>query len=292
MEQDTRKEKLLSFEKGHKVTVKTIQVSSYLSPSQLPGIDRVINPYVGCPHKCMYCYAEFMKRFSRRHGNEVWGDFLDVKLCDQALTVKDGETILLGSVTDPYNPYEAQYKLTRKILEQIVKRELFQAKYQILTKSSLILRDLDLLKQIKQLRVGISMNTLDDHFRKQIEPYSSNVSKRIGALRVLKENGIDTYLFMSPIFPGITDFESLVDVVQPFVNVVCFENLNLRSAFKPRILNFVGEQYPLLTQLFEEIYVKKKNDYWEGVLRKINTVCTKRGLRYETYFYHPTKQND
>lgn len=292
MEQKINEKELTYSKEKHKVNINTICANSYISPSQLPGIDRVINPYVGCPHKCMYCYAEFMKRFSKRHDHETWGDFLDVKLCDKPLTVKEGGTILLGSVTDPYNPYEAHYKVTQKILEQIVGRQLFQAKYQILTKSSLILRDLDLLKQIKQVRVGLSMNTLNDHFRRQIEPYASNVAKRIEALKILKENGIDTYLFMSPIFPGITDFKALVECVLPYVNVFCFENLNLRGAFKPKILDFIRTNYPSVRKLFEEIYVNKSNEYWENLLNKIRSFCTRKNLCYETYFYHPTKQNN
>lgn len=127
--------------------IKEIKSSSYISKSKLPDADYVINPYVGCPHKCIYCYAEFMKRFSG-HSGEEWGDFLDVKRCGKAIngtSFCETDTLLFGSVTDAYNPFEKKYRITRNILEQLVT---CKARIEILTKSDLVLRDIDIFKKM------------------------------------------------------------------------------------------------------------------------------------------------
>lgn len=126
--------------------VKEINVNDYVTKSNLPASDYVINPYVGCPHGCKYCYASFMKRFTGH--KEDWGTFVDVKRCDKPINVNKlrGKRVFLSSVTDPYNPLEEKYEFTKKILMQLLSAE---CELSISTKSSLILRDIDLLKSLK-----------------------------------------------------------------------------------------------------------------------------------------------
>jgi len=266
------------------IKVKEVQVGTYLTASKLPDADYVINPYVGCPHKCIYCYAEFMKRFTN-HTEDDWGDFLDVKLTDKSIRLDkiDGASVLFGSVTDAYNPYEKKYELTRKILQEFIGSK---ARVEILTKSDLVTRDIDVMKQISDLRVGISMNSLDDSFRKKTEPYASSVENRIEAMRILHDAGIKTYLFISPIFPEITRFVDIVERVQPFADSFYFENLNLRAGYLPRVLDFVSENYPEHMETFNAIYRKKNMTYWEKLSEEINKYCNSAGLDYKLYFYH------
>lgn len=116
--------------------IQEVITNSYLSVSKLPDADYVINPYIGCPHKCIYCYAEFMKRFTN-HSSENWGDFVDIKRCKKKINlnrINNSATILIGSVTDAYNPLEKEYEITRKILEELIS---CQAHIEILTKSDL-----------------------------------------------------------------------------------------------------------------------------------------------------------
>jgi DNA repair photolyase len=266
------------------VKIKEVQVGSYLTASKLPDADWVVNPYVGCPHKCIYCYAEFMKRFTN-HTEEDWGNFLDIKLTNKPTQIdKIGNaSVLFGSVTDAYNPYEKKYELTRKILSEFIGSN---AKVEILTKSDLVTRDIDLLKKITDLRVGISMNTLDDSFRKLTEPHASSVDKRIEALKILHDSGIKTYLFMSPIFPQITRFNDIVEYVQPFADSFYFENLNLRAGYLPRVLSFISENYPEHLEIYNAIYRKKDMNYWEQLSNEINTYCHNAKLDFKLYFYH------
>ena len=107
------------------VCVKKITIKDYLTKSNLPASDFVINPYVGCPHACKYCYASFMKRFTKHV--ESWGSFVDIKECKNDINVSKvkGKSVFLSSVTDCYNPFEEQYKVTRGILEGVISRRFY-----------------------------------------------------------------------------------------------------------------------------------------------------------------------
>lgn len=203
-----------------------ITVRDMVTKSNLPASDYVINPYVGCPHGCRYCYACFMKRFTKH--SEDWGSFIDIKRCDKPINTKklQGQSVFLSSVTDCYNPFEEKYGSTRKILEQLVSVD---CELNISTKSHLILRDIDLLKQCKNLKVSVSVNTLDEQFKSDMD-HADSIEKRNETMEILHENGIYTVLFMSPIFPNITDFKKIIDKTHEYVDEYWFENLNLRGA--------------------------------------------------------------
>ena len=214
---------------------KFINVKDYVVKSKLPASDYVINPYVGCPHACKYCYASFMKRFTGH--DEEWGKFIDIKICDKAISKKilNGKTVFLSSVTDCYNPFEKKYFVTQNILRQLVD---IDCKTIICTKSDLILRDIEILKRLKNLTVAVSINTLDENFKKDMDK-ASNIFNRLKTLQALYKNNIKTVLFMSPIFPEITDFRLIIDRTRYFVNEYWFENLNLRGSYKLPILKYI-----------------------------------------------------
>lgn len=265
-----------------KIMEKEISVKDLVTKSNLPASDYVINPYVGCPHGCRYCYACFMKRFTNH--SEEWGSFIDIKRCDKAIsrTKLKGKSVFLSSVTDCYNPYEEKYGMTRKILEQLVS---IDCELGISTKSSLILRDIDLLKQCKNLKVSISINTLDEQFKKDMDNASS-ISERLNTLKKLHENGIYSVLFMSPIFPGITDFRNIIENSKDFVDEYWFENLNLRGSYKKDILDYIKKSYPELIELYDRIYLQGKVEYWHGLAVEIEKYCNANSIKYINYFYH------
>ena len=148
------------------IKVREIQVKSILSTSNLPVADYSVNPYLGCPHACKYCYASFMKRFTGHP--EPWGTFLDVKYWPEIRNPGKyaGKQLFIGSVTDPYGPQEKIYKRTRALLEQLQDSG---AKISIATKSDLVLRDLDLIKTFPHARVSWSVNTLDERFQADMD---------------------------------------------------------------------------------------------------------------------------
>lgn len=264
------------------IKVKEIKTNNLITASKLPAADFVINPYVGCTNACKYCYASFMKRFTNHA--EPWGEFIDIKICDKPFNTKKliGKSVFLASVTDVYNEYEKEYKLTRKILEQLVGLDICLS---ISTKNDLILRDIDLLKQMKNLTVSFSINTTDEQFKNDMDKASS-INDRINALKVLHQNGIKTACFISPIFPEISDWKNIVEKTKDFVDVFWFENLNLRGDYKFRILNYVKESYPNLVSLYDEIYNKIKNEYWKKLALEINEFCEKNKINFVNYFYH------
>ena len=262
--------------------VKEIYVKDYLTKSKLPSSDYVINPYVGCLHSCKYCYASFMKRFTNH--SEDWGSFLDVKLCDKKIDLNKikGKHVFMSAVTDCYNNEEEKYKITRSILEQLVNAECF---LNVSTKSHLILRDIDLLKNFNNLVVSISINTLDEDFKNDMANASS-IKDRLNTLKVLHDNGIKTVLFMSPIFPYITDFKEIIDISKDYVDEYWFENLNLRGPYKKYILDYIRNKYSMYYNNYIDIYLKNNNKYWEDLSREIERYCTKNNIRYKNYFYH------
>lgn len=264
------------------MTIKEINTNDYLTKSNLPGSDYVINPYVGCSHGCKYCYASFMKRFTGH--KEDWGSFIDVKKCSKKidLTKISKKTVFLSSVTDCYNHLEEKYKVTRNILEQLVNSDCYLS---ISTKSSLILRDIDLLKQIKNLTVSMSINTLNEDFRNDMDNASS-IKDRLKTLRELHENGIYTVLFMSPIFPYITKWGKIIEESKDYIDEYWFENLNLRGQYKGFILNYIKEKYPEYYDKYVDIYTKGNKEYWNKLAIEINNYCSENNIKFINYFYH------
>ena len=149
-----------------KTLIGTKEVRGIMTKSNLPVGGYSVNPYVGCTHACKYCYASFMKRFTGH--KEEWGTFLDVKHWPAIENPKKyaGQRVVIGSVTDGYNPEEATFRRTRKLLEELKDSD---AEILICTKSDLVLRDLDLLRQMKKVTVSWSVNTLDETFRADMD---------------------------------------------------------------------------------------------------------------------------
>ena len=263
--------------------IKTIEVKDYLVKSNIKGINYTINPYVGCPHACKYCYASYMKRFTN-HDNEDWGTFIDIKLCNKPITAKrlHNKTIFISSVTDCYNPFEAKYCITQSILKQLLN---IDCNIIIVTKSSLILRDLEILKHLKSLKVALSINTLDEKFKNDMDNASS-IKDRLNTLRILNNNGIHTILFMSPIFPGITNFKEIIDTSKSYVNEYWFENLNLRADYKYRILKYINDNYNKLNNLYKEIYILNNNKYWDKLAEEIEQYCNENLIKYFIIFIY------
>ena len=261
---------------------KEIEVKDYLTKSNLPASHYVINPYVGCPHGCKYCYASFMKRFTGH--KEEWGTFIDIKKCDKKINTKklENKTVFLSSVTDCYNKFEEKYQITRNILEQLIN---VNCNLNISTKSKLILRDLDLLKQMNNLIVSISINTLDENFKNDMDN-ASLIKERLETLKELHYNGIYTVLFMSPIFPYITNFKEIIEASKQYVNEYWFENLNLRGDYKTKILFYIQEKYPELIDKYNNIYIRGNKQYWYDLSKEIQAYCENNNVKYINYFYH------
>ncbi|MDR1474759.1 MAG: radical SAM protein [Endomicrobium sp.] len=271
------------------IKIKKVLVTDYISRTKIPCCDYAINPYIGCPHKCMYCYAEFMKQFTNH--NEHWGDFLDVKVCQNPFNIKKliGKSVIIGTVTDAYNRYEEEYQITRKLLESLIG---VNTEISILTKSELVIRDIDLFKNMINIEITFSMNTLDDIFRKDTEPCTSKIIERIEALKILNKNGIKTSVFLSPMFPGITDFKLILKSLKDYCQSFWFENLKLYPHCASRILKYIHLKFPHLKNLYYDIYIAKNTDYWDYKQKEIVSFCQENSIDHMIYFYlYKTKKN-
>jgi radical SAM mobile pair protein B len=246
------------------IKVNIVETKSVMTKSNAPLGGYAVNPYVGCPHACQYCYASFMKRFTGH--TEEWGTFLDVKHWPDIKNPKKyaGQRVVIGSVTDGYNPQEERFCNTRKLLEQLVGSD---AEILICTKSDLVLRDLDLLKKLGKVTVSWSINTLDEDFKNDMDSAVS-IERRIAAMKQVYDAGIRTVCFVSPVFPGITDFEAIFECVKDQCDLFWLENLNLRGSFKKTIMDYIEKEYPDLVPLYDEIYNKHNRSYFEALERK------------------------
>ncbi|MBQ9160310.1 MAG: radical SAM mobile pair protein B [Methanobrevibacter sp.] len=251
-------------------------VKSVISKSNLPIAGFTVNPYVGCAHACKYCYADFMKRFTGH--KEQWGSFVDVKHWPQIKNPQkySGKTIIVGSVTDGYHQCEREFERTREFLKEL---KGVDVNLIITTKSSLILRDLDLIKKFPDPIVSISINTLDEEFKSDMDN-ASPISERLETLKRFHDEGIKTVCFISPIFPGITDVFEIIGEVIGYVDYIWLENLNLRGGYKKVILDYISEKYPDLEMLYEDIYKFKNMDYWRELDAKVEKFALENDYMY------------
>ncbi|MBA7587676.1 hypothetical protein ES708_29707 [subsurface metagenome] len=193
----------------------------------------------------------------------------------------NGKNILLCSVTDPYLPLEKKIENTRKILSRL---KYTHARISILTKSQLVIRDIDLFKQFENIEVGVSLNTLDSDFARKIEPFASQPIDRLNALEKIHNEGIKTYVFISPIFPKITDYQEIIQNSLEFVDYYMFENLNFRPHNVGRIYEIIEKTYPKLLSFYKSL--RKDQSYWELLEKDIENYCISNSLQCKIAFHH------
>ncbi len=236
--------------------VNEIQSKTILSASKI--YDYVINPYVGCQHGCRYCYARFMKKYSKH--KEPWGAFVDIKINAADLLLveirkKKPGSVWVSGVCDPYQPLEAKYGLTRNCLKILAEH---RWPVIVQTRSPLVLRDIDILREARDIEVGCSITTADDSMRKIFEPNAPAIEDRLRALDELHRSGIKTYAMIAPILPGA---ELLPGALLGKVDYVLVDRLNYNYA------DWVYEKYRLQSKL--------SDDFFREAGHKIADVCMK-----------------
>lgn len=264
--------------------IREIQAKTVLQKSKLPKSSHCLNPYVGCLHNCVYCYARFMRRFTGH--SESWGSFVDVKvntpeiLAQQLKQTKVDGSVLVGSVCDAYQPIEKRYGLTRECIRQLSEHNI---SFSVLTKSSLVLRDLDIIKDAgKNVSIGISLSTLDDSIRRKFEPGASSVQQRLKTLEELYKNNISTYVFIGPILPYITDVTALIEATSPFVDAVWAESLNMRCGIREKL----SEKYTLCKLLVDWQTLVCDKNYWSDMAHKVEQACHQANCELVGFYKH------
>jgi DNA repair photolyase len=235
-------------------TVNEIKISAIIQRSSIPDADYEINPYVGCVYNCIYCYARHVQDSSNHI--KPWGSFIDVKtnaadLINEQAGYYSKKDIFIGSVTDPYPPCEKEYRVTRAILEKLVS---LKPKLSIQTKSDMVLRDIDLLKQFDQCYVGLTITTLDDNIRSTLEDAAASVEKRLKALKQLNREGLETYIFIGPLLPRVTDWKAIIEKTSSFTDFYLVELLNIEGSIWNAVKDWLKKYHPHLLSEYEKIY--------------------------------------
>jgi DNA repair photolyase len=205
--------------------IREIKAKNILSKSQV--YDYALNPYVGCQHGCVYCYAKFMKRFTGHR--EKWGEFVDIKINAPELLAyevkrKKVGRVWISGVCDPYQPLEKRYMITKRCLDILLQNGW---PFTVQTKSPLVLRDIETLKRASNSEVGFTITTADERIRRIFEPGAPPSGKRVEALAKLHSEGIKTFVMVAPILPGA---EGLVGELKGKVKYVILDRLNYHYA--------------------------------------------------------------
>ncbi len=203
---------------------------SALTSSRLPGIDYSLNPYVGCAHGCIYCYVPSTLHVSREEWNKaVYAKVNIPAVLRRELKTKRKGIVGISTSTDAYQTAEKNYELTRKCLMLLLKHDW---PIDILTKSNLVVRDIDIIKKFSEAKVGFTITTLNDESRKIFEPYAPSIEKRIEALKKFADRGIYTYAFLGPLYPEIeeNEIDEWVDLFNDTgVKEIIIDNFHLKG---------------------------------------------------------------
>src|SRR4249920_3562318 len=280
-----------------------------------------LNPYVGCAFGCAYCYARYTHRWVLdRHANAnpdhhelqvahrtmaPWLAFerrIFVKQnaadivrrtlrhgSEKHLALITGDTIVIGTATDPFQPAERRYRVTRSVLEVLAEHP--GLSICIITKSPLVTRDIDVLRRINRissLTVHLSLITLDRDLARMIEPRAPTPEARVRALARLRANDIETGINVIPVLPAITDHPDQLDHLVRTVAAIGASYVNacalrLRSSARARYLPFIEQEFPHLAGRYHATYAYDHHvseSYSTALRETMQALCAKHGVAY------------
>jgi DNA repair photolyase len=283
------------------VTYRELRSRSLLNKCDSPRMPFTwtVNPYRGCAMGCRYCYATYTHEFMGIATPEAFHSLVYVKTGAEqetarrlAAAVRKGERIALGTATDPYQPGEAQARVTRRFLELVAQHR--NVRLGIVTKGALILRDLDLLQRIhsrSHLGVHVSLITPHADLARRLDPWAPPPEVRIEMMRRLVEAGLETSLGLAPVLPGITDDEESLDVLlgrvaaagvrRMFANV-----LFLRSPTKEKFLRWLAADFPAYVEAYTRAYADRvylRGRFREKIDARVGALKRKHGFLDREY---------
>src|SRR6266404_7198946 len=289
-----------SLDAGFKVEYFSLPAQSLLNKCDAPRMPFTwtINPYRGCEFACKYCYARYTHEFMElRNGLEFERKIYAKQHVAEQLRrdlrkVKRGEEIALGTATDPYQPAERRFGVTRALLEEFARHE--GLSLGIVTKSNLVLRDLDLLRQIarrNELFVNVTITTLSADLARILEPRAPRPDLRLDAVRQLSAMGVPTGVICAPVVPGITDapadLDALVRATAAAGGRTIFANaLFLKPCSAAIFLPFLAEKFPHLVETYRRRYegrafldqaYRKRISLLMGKLRRKHGIGDRKG---------------
>lgn len=262
--------------------IREIAARTILNRSKLGGYS--LNCYIGCRHGCIYCYARYMQRFHPHP--EAWGDFVDVKvnaveaLYAQLRRAEPGE-VFVSSACDAYQPAEAQRRLTRRCAEVLME---YGFQVNVLTKSTLVLRDLDMYAESGRARIGVTVTTPDEETARLWEPRAAAPSKRFEVLAAAKEKGLATSVMFGPLLPGVSDDPDTLRRLfakarELDVDLIWTDALNPRPRVWPSLRRFLGRKPEILARYKAVLFNKRaRAEYIEGLRGVIGDAARSAGV--------------
>jgi len=258
----------------------------------MPYLKWSLNPYGGCVHRCRFCFAVQYRVVADQGTQQDFGTRLFIKTNFVEVLARElqrpglqGEHITLGTATDPYQPVEGRYKLTRGALGLLRDHA---NPMSLLTKSPMVVRDLDLLAElagVASAEVFFSITTVDLELWRTVEPGTANPFHRLRAMRTLREAGVRAGVMMAPVLPGITDSADSIAAVAAAArahNAASFMAIPLRLAphVKEFYLGFIGDEYPDLLSRYERAYpgVHAPPEYREKLGQRIERIRAQYGF--------------
>ena len=275
-----------------------------------------LNPYVGCEFGCSYCYARYTHRYVVERAHDA-GKLTDAEFADyrgahgweafeNRIFVKEqvvgaleadlkrvpmGECIVIGTATDPYQPAERRFRVTRAVLQRLTRCE--GLSFGIITKSPLITRDCDLLVRLQEhneLQVHVSLITAEAALARKLEARSPVPGARLRALSRLVDAGVNAGLIVAPVLPGITDDIAHLDTLfaaarEAGARFVHAGALRLYAAVRDRFLPILGEHFPELVARYQRAYARQAGapkEYARALSRRIERLRRKHGFKNHT----------
>jgi DNA repair photolyase len=258
----------------------------------MPYLKWSLNPYGGCVHRCRFCFAVQYRVVADQGTQDDFGtrlfvktNFLSVLARELGRPALQGEHLTLGTATDPYQPVEGRYRLTRGTLGLLNEHA---NPVSLLTKSPMIVRDVDLLADLARIasaEVFFSITTVDLDLWRSVEPGTANPFNRLRAMRTLREAGVTAGVMMAPILPGLTDSAQSIAAVAEAArahDATSFSTAPLRLAphVKEFYLGFIGDEYPDLLTRYKRAYpgAYAPAEYREKLQERINRIRAEYGF--------------
>src|SRR4051794_15275352 len=225
-----------------------------------------LNPYMGCAHRCTFCYVRAFEHRADRPSDERYGRSIRVKVNIAEVLARelaraswDGAAVVVGAATDPYQPAEGRFRLTRACLSVLAGAS---NPFSIITRGPMIVRDVDVLQEASRrakVSITFSIPTLDDDVWRKSEPSTAHPRQRLRAIRELTDAGIDARVGMAPILPGVSDRpEQLAEVVRAAREAgatgIWANLLFLRPGTREHFLEHLAEDWPEQVAQYEELY--------------------------------------
>jgi DNA repair photolyase len=275
------------------VTYREVEVKSAINAVKGMPFDWSLNPYTGCAHACTYCFSRaYHARYRDRDVGAAFDKNVEVKknLVEELrkqLRRRPQGSLAIGTATDPYQPIEGKYRLTRRCLEALVD---YPMPTSIVTKGPLVVRDIDVLKQLDEktdLTVYFSVPCVDDEIVRKTDPGTAPPRQRLRALRMIREAGLDAAVLCMPVLPGISDSEESLDAA------ACAASEAGATAFRHRPLkidveiqdyyyDFLATEFPAVVPLYGTLYqggVHPRKDYERELEERVRRVRARYEFR-------------